>query len=311
VTELTRRVRALQRQGRLELPFPAKGSTAERHRALLQFGRMELSVARLAEAHTDAIAILAEAGRSGLANALYGVWASDGPQSRIVATALPDASWRISGVKQYCSGASLVDAALITAHAPAGVLLFEVPLQRHGVIVLPSTWASPAFADTATMPVSFDDVVLPPEALVGAANWYLTRPGFWHGAIGPAACWAGGAISLIDAALELNRKDAHSRAHLGALQALQWGLNAVLNESGREIDSDPLNVETARLRALKVRHLIERWCTEVMDRFGRASGPQLLAFSDAVARQYGALTLYIRQCHGERDLEAITMDTSC
>ena len=48
-----------------------------------------------------------------------------------------------------------------------------------------------------------------------------------------------------------------------------------------------------------------------MDRFGRASGPQLLAFSDAVARQYGALTLYIRQCHGERDLEAITMDTSC
>jgi len=62
------------------------------------------------------------------------------------------------------------------------------------------------------------------------------------------------------------------------------------------------------VRALKVRHLIERACTEVLDRFGRATGPQLLAYDAHVARQHVALTLYIRQCHAERDLESIPAD---
>jgi hypothetical protein len=55
----------------------------------------------------------------------------------------------------------------------------------------------------------------------------------------------------------------------------------------------------------QIRHLIERACTDVLDGFGRASGPQLLAHDEHVARQYGALALYIRQCHAERDLETI------
>jgi alkylation response protein AidB-like acyl-CoA dehydrogenase len=305
VAELAERIRALQWQGSLDLPLPAAGATAERHRTLMQFGRMDLSVARIVEAHTDAIAILAEQGRAGQLNALYGVWASDGPQSKVIAASSPDGGWRLSGVKQYCSGGSLVDAALVTAHAEAGLLLFEVPLHLAGITLLPSTWVTGALADTTTVPVSFDCVELPPTAVVGAAFSYLRRPGFWHGAIGPAACWAGGALSLIDAAVELNRQDAHSRAHLGALEAIGWGFHALLAEGGREIDADPDDADAARLRALKLRHLIERWCTEVMDRFGRATGPQLLAMDAAVVRQYSALTVYIRQCHAERDLETI------
>ena len=305
MNELAERVRALQLQGSLNLPLPAGGHTPQRHAALLEFGRMDLSVARLVEAHTDAVAILAEAGRAGQLNALYGVWASDGPRSRLTADLLPDGRWCVSGSKQYCSGATLLDAALVTAHSEQGLLLFEIPLHLAGVSILPSTWASPAFADTATVPVSFDAVELPASALLGDPGWYLTRPGFWHGAIGPAACWAGGALSLIDAAAALKREDPHSRAHIGALAALAWGCRAILNESGREIDADPHDSNVARLRALKVRHLIERWCTETLDRFGRATGPQLLAFDDRAVRQHAALTVYIRQCHAERDLEAI------
>ena len=305
MAELAERIRALQWQGSLDLPLPAAGATAQRHRALLQFGRMDLSVARIVEAHTDAIAILAEQGRAGQLNALYGVWASDGPQSKVTATALSNGGWCLRGVKRYCSGASIVDVALVTGHTPEGLLLFEVPLHLFGVTALASTWASPALADTATVPVSFDDVELPASAVIGPAGWYLERPGFWHGAIGPAACWAGGALSLIDAAAALNRQDAHSRAHVGALAAMGWGFNALLSEGGREIDANPHDPHLARQRALKLRHLIERWCTEVMDRFGRATGPQLLAMDDTVARQYAALTVYIRQCHAERDLEDI------
>jgi alkylation response protein AidB-like acyl-CoA dehydrogenase len=296
----------LRGQGHLALAAPGRGETIARHRALMEFGRTDLSLARLAEAHADALAIMDESSQEARRNALYGVWASDGPQSRVVATGLADGGWRIDGLKQYCSGATLVDAALVTAHAKRSILLFDVPLDAPGVKVCPSTWATPAFADTATAPVSFDEVRLPARALIGGDDWYLSRAGFWHGAMGPAACWAGGAMALVDAAVKLGKQDSHSRAHVGALLAIAWGIEALLDQAGAEIDADPADRHRrARARALKARHLIERWCTEVLDRFGRASGPQLLAFDDHVARQYAALTLYIRQCHAERDLEQI------
>jgi alkylation response protein AidB-like acyl-CoA dehydrogenase len=142
--------------------------------------------------------------------------------------------------------------------------------------------------------------------VTSGANWYLTRPGFWHGALGPAACWAGGAIGLVDAVCTLNKRDPHFRANLGALEAAEWGLRAILNTAAAEIDADPLDTAgEARRRALMARHLIERMCTEVMDRFGRATGPQLLAFNSDIAQRYAELTLYIRQSHAEKDLAAI------
>jgi alkylation response protein AidB-like acyl-CoA dehydrogenase len=306
MVELAARLRRLDIDDDVALPLPGLGRTPARHRALLEFGRKDLSLARIVEAHTDALAILAEAAHDPRTGALYGVWASDGPQSRVTATRLANGDWRLDGAKQYCSGASFVTSALVTAHVDETILLFDVPMDHPGVRILPSTWASPALADTATGPIALDGVILAAGATIGGANWYLTRPGFWHGAVGPAACWAGGAISLVDAACALNRLDPHSRAHVGALQAAAWGLNAVLDQAGREIDEDPRDTRgDARTRAFKVRHLIERWCTEIMDRFGRATGPQLLCFDSHIARQHMALTVYIRQCHGERDLEAM------
>ena len=305
MSDLARCIRELDSLGALTLAPPAEGHTAERHLALMQLGRADLSSARLAEAHTDALAILAESRRSSGTAGIYGVWASDGPQGRLTATRREEGGWSISGTKEYCSGATLVDAALVTAHSEDGILLFDVPLDTPGVAALPSTWASPAFSDTATGPVSFADTSLPDSALVGSAGWYLSRAGFWHGAIGPSACWAGGALSLIDAAARLNRKDPHSRAQVGALQAIAWGFEAILVKVGAEIDLDPAGSDRARVRALKVRHLIERWCTEVMDRFGQATGPQLLAHDPRTVRQHAALALYLRQCHGARDLENI------
>jgi alkylation response protein AidB-like acyl-CoA dehydrogenase len=257
------------------------------------------------EAHADALSILAEAGHEARKGALYAVWASDGPQSQLRAERV-GGKWLLQGKKQYCSGAAFVTAALITAHYAGSVWLFDVPVDAAGIHIESSNWQNTALADTATVPVAFEQVVVPEEGLLGGPGWYLERPGFWHGALGPAACWAGGAMFLVDAARALNRRDPHSRAHLGALIGESWGLAAILERAGREIDADPRDhAARARARALMARHLIERSCTEVMDRFGRATGPQLLAFDAQVARQHSALALYIRQCHGERDLESI------
>ncbi len=304
MSELIARLRLLGAEGALRLPLPAGGRTAERHLALLKVARADLSLARLLEAHTDAIAILAEQGRAPRMDGIYGVWASDGPQSRLTAEKTAS-GWSVSGLKQYCSGAGIIDAALVTVHSADGLLLFEMPLDVRGVAVLQSQWATPAFSDTATGPVSFEGVSVPSSCVIGAPGWYLDRPGFWHGAIGPAACWAGGASSLIDAAIASNRNDPHSLAQIGALTALGWGFEAILTKAGDEIDTCATDCGQARRRALMVRHLIERWCTEVLDRFGQATGPQLLAHDPFIVRQHAALAVYMRQCHGARDLQAL------
>ena len=288
------------------LPLPGAGQTSNRHQALSRWGALDLSFARIAEAHTDALAILAECGHVPRSGALYGVWASDAPPSRVTCERIDGGEWRIEGIKQFCSGAAFLDAALVTANHAEGVMLFDLALKNPRMRLQPSAWASPAFADTATTAVQIDGLVVSDDDRLGDAGWYLNRPGFWHGSIGPAACWAGGALSLIDAAASLNRRDPHARAHVGALQASAWALRAMLEQSGREIDADPLDRSaTARIRGLKVRHLIERACAEVLDRFGRATGPHLLAYDAHVVRQHQALGLYIRQCHGERDLAGI------
>jgi len=295
--------------GEFDLPLPGRGATPVRHDVLKRWGDKDLSLARIAEAHTDALAILASAGRPARAGGLYGVWASDGPAGRLTYSRMPSGDWTLHGTKQFCSGASFLKAALVTAHGEAGILLMDVPLDDAGIRPQASAWESSAMADTATIAVDFHHVRIPAARVIGGPDWYLNRPGFWHGALGPAACWAGGALSLIEAATTLARKDPHSRAQVGALQSIGWALDAYLDRAGREIDADPEDTRgEARVRALKVRHLIERACTEVLDRFGRATGPQLLAYDAHVARQHVALTLYIRQCHAERDLESIPAD---
>ena len=299
-------MRVLARNGELSLPPPGAGSTVARHTALFEFGRTDLSLARLVEAHTDALAIFVEAAQVAPVGRLYGVWAADGPGSQLIVSRTDDGTIRLDGTKRYCSGAQLLDAALITAHDGDHVVLLNVSLSAPGLTVNAGEWAAPAFADTNTASVTFDNVGLTEADMIGPANWYLTRPGFWHGALGPAACWAGGAAGLVDAARALNKRDPHARAQVGALEAAEWGLRAVLEQAARQIDSDPADTSrTAQRRALMARHLIERMCTDVLDRFGRATGPQLLAFDKRVAQRYAELTLYIRQCHAERDLATI------
>lgn len=306
MVDLGARLRDLLPTGALDLPRPGRGQTPERHRALFEFGRQDLSLARLVEAHADAVAILTEAGRDQDGwGRTYGVWASEGPGPRLELVER-SGRLRLHGEKRFCTGSGILDAALVTAHRGGSIWLVDVELTAPGVSVAASPWRAFAFSETETSTVRFDDVALDEGQLIGGPNWYAERVGFWHGAIGPAACWAGGAAGLVDAAWRTGRSNPHARAQLGALTAAAWGLRALLDQAGQEIDADPQGgASSPKARALMVRHLIERACTDVLDRFGRATGPRLLAFDELVARRHAEVALYIRQCHAERDLETL------
>ena len=278
---------------REDLPAPGGGNTAERHARIFAAGREDLSLAKLAEAHWDAAAILHEAGRVPAAGAKYAVWASEIP-----GRPMHFADGKLSGTKDFCSGAGLVDRALISA----GEALLEVDLTAHPdrIATDASGWQTEAFCATQTSALAFTDY---PAEVVGEANWYVERPGFWQGACGPAAAWAGGAAGLVDYAMTAKRDDPHTSAHLAAMHANVWATETILAAAATEFDRAPS--ANAMVRALEVRHLIEQLCTDTLRRFARALGPAPLAKHADIARRYAELDLFLRQCHAERDLEAL------
>ncbi|MGI4855219.1 MAG: acyl-CoA dehydrogenase [Janthinobacterium lividum] len=280
------------------LPAPGSGATGERHRRVFETGREDLSLAKLAEAHWDAVAILQEAGLTPQPGARYAVWASEIPGRELALTNGNE----LSGTKEFCSGAGLVTHALLTAGA-GGATMLEVDLQAApGHLKIDgSAWAVDAFRMTQTSAITFHNY--PVTRIVGEQNWYTSRPGFWQGACGPAAAWAGGAAGLLDVVLASKRDDPHTAAHRAGIHSNVWATECYLQAAAAEFDRDP--AINAMVRALEVRHLVEQACTDTLRRFARCMGPAPLAKSADISRRYTELDLFLRQSHAERDLEAL------
>jgi alkylation response protein AidB-like acyl-CoA dehydrogenase len=213
--------------GRLNLPLPGSGRTRERWAALADLAEEDLSLARLAEGHVDALAILAELGAAELgaaepgtaspsAMSRWGVWAAQPPGPGLAASqAGADGGWRLDGIKRYCSGARSCTNALVTATALDGNQLFAV--STRDLVPVPGSWPATGMAGSDTLDVRFSGIAAEP---VGGPGGYIDRPGFAHGGAGVAACWYGGARgvgrTLLVAAA---RRDVgpHALAHLGAV----------------------------------------------------------------------------------------------
>ena len=294
--------RAAAGSGRLEVPLPGSGRTGQRWDVLAALAGEDLSLARLGEGHADAVAILAELGGPGPGRgSRWGVWAASPPGPGLDARCDGAGGWRLTGVKRYCSGARVCTDALVTAAAEDGVRLFAV--STGGLRPRLSSWPATGMAGSDTLDVDFDEV---PASPVGPPGGYTARPGFSHGGAGVAACWYGGAravgMTLLAAAAQRD-VGPHALAHLGAVDIALSTAKTVLDRAAAEIDADPDDRGGGgRLRALRVRALVESTCTEVMNRVGRALGAGPLSHDEAHSRRVADLTVYIRQHHAERNL---------
>lgn len=287
------------------VPLPGGGGTARRLQALAVVGSGDLAVARLVEGHLDAVAILSEAAVRP-PDGLLGVWAADPPSGRVDAVRRGD-GWTLHGTKQWCSGASVLDHALVTAHAADGYRLFHLPLATAGVGICEEGWQAVGMRDSATFEVALDDAALSGDAAIGPPGWYLHRRGFWIGGIGVAACWYGGAVGALRSlrdAVGRRRDDPHGAAHLGAADALCAAMWAVLESTAHAID-DGLDGEDLRYRAWQVRAAVERLATDVLRHAERGIGAAGLTRDPAMARRAADLPVYLRQHHAEADLAAL------
>ncbi len=289
------------------LPLPGGGDTATRFEALRDVGRRDLAVARLAEAHADALAILGGVGRRPEPGATYAVWAARTRTDLVEDDARPDGAFRLYGRKPWASGADIVDRALITTQGREGVRLFDVDLSHPGVRIADRPWVAPAFAGTETATVELDLEVVAAD-LVGGVDSYLDRAGFWHGAAGVAACWAGGIGGLADRVDRWWRSTPHAAAHRAAVDAAVWAGEVLVRVTAEEIDADPDDLVRARSRARRLRHLVDQAAEEVLRRARYGCGPAPFAHDPDVVRHTAELELYVRQCHAEADLEAAADD---
>ncbi len=293
--------------GELRLPLPGSGATAQRWRRLAELTQLDVVAGRLAEAHADAAAILAELGGSApAAGELWGVWAAEAPDTAVSARGA-GAAVVLDGTKAWCSGAGLCTHALVTASLTDGRRrLVAVDLRDDRVRALQSHWRNSGMAGSDTRSVQFSCAAAIP---VGRPGDYLDRPGFWFGAIGVAACWLGGARAVAEPLYERAARgsaDEHMLAHLGAVDAALTAADATLRAAADHVDADPHNHSgLAELTARRARAVVEKAVDEALQRTDRALGPGPLSLDERHARAVADLTVYVRQSHAERDLETL------
>jgi hypothetical protein len=302
-----RMLHALIGAGLDRLPLPGSGNTLARWQALGTVAGFDLSLVKLYEGHTDALAILAELdGAPPDRDTSWGVWAAEPPNARLLATGDSGAeTLHLHGTKAWCSGAASISHALVTAwNERDESVLVAVDLRQPGVRVTHSGWSAVGMQASASVDVHFDHV---PARRIGGPRAYLERPGFWQGGAGIAACWHGAAARIAGFVLQSVRDarhanrpaDPHKLAHLGAIDTALSASAALLREAAASIDHAPH--ANAMLIAMRTRLAAERAAVRVMEHAGRALGAAPLCRDEHFAHLMADLPVFIRQSHAERD----------
>ncbi|QRI91248.1 acyl-CoA dehydrogenase [Delftia lacustris] len=298
-------------QGADRLPLPGHGHTLQRWRALAEVAAHSLSLAKLYEGHTDALAILSELQADLATEGLrWAVWCAEPPGERVQATpkaphaaAHAGMAVQLSGHKPWCSGARAVDRALVSGWLADGRrCLIAVTMDQPGIRRDDSHWQAVGMAASASADVHFDGAT---GVLVGEPGQYLGRPGFHHGGAGVAACWHGAAARIASHLQQAvgQGEDPHRQAHLGALDVALAGAAGLLRDAAARIDATPS--DPCLLAVNRARLAVEAAAEEVLRRVPRAIGPGPLCKNRGLAQLMADLPVFIRQSHAERDQAAL------
>ncbi|MEV8357965.1 acyl-CoA dehydrogenase [Microbacterium sp. NPDC076895] len=293
-------------------PRVGEGRTAELWELLAATAAVDVGAARVLEPHLDALTILAQADRSDLSapHDTWGVFAAESPDSSLLAEK-SGAGWTLRGTKPWCSLASRLSRALVTATRDDGRrALFAVDLRTDGVRAHGGPWMARGLAQIVSAPVDFDNA---PAVPVGPAGWYLERPGFAWGGMSVAACWWGAAATIarrLLAPAQSGAADQLSLVHLGRVDGALWAARAVLAEAAELVDDGRSRRVGERLLSERVRAIVADAAALTLAESAEALGPAPLTRDEEFARSSADLHLYIQQHHGLRDVARVGRESA-
>ncbi|WP_181026977.1 acyl-CoA/acyl-ACP dehydrogenase [Pseudoclavibacter sp. RFBB5] len=284
-------------------PVPGNGRTRSLFGLLASFGALDLTAARVIEPHFDAAAIMAQSGSSIDPGTSWGVFASASPvevrwEPESARDDSPPRRATLSGTKRWCSLASSLDRALVTASDHHGEWMFVLDLSQDAVS--PHEGGAPltGLSGVPSGPVELDAASA--WTVGDGADWYTSRPGFAWGGIGVAAVWFGAAVALgrsLQSSASSREPDQLACAWLGEADRLLHGIRVQLEDAADRIDAGTADWGLAQ----RVRGNTASGCTRLLAICGEALGPAPLAFDPVHARRVADLTMYLRQHHGARD----------
>jgi alkylation response protein AidB-like acyl-CoA dehydrogenase len=197
-------------------------------RLFIVLGEASLSVARLYEAHVNALQLIVQYGSETLAaqcardaaqNHLFALWVTD-PPGRALGLEPSGSGYVLCGVKDFCSGAGTATRALITASDPTGTRMLAVRLARNSR-VMESRIKLGGMRAAVTGSVDFSGMRVGEQDVIGQAGDYLREPVFSAGAWRGSAAALGGLKALLnlhrEGILQRHREDdPHQQARFGA-----------------------------------------------------------------------------------------------
>ena len=292
-----------QKQNNEDQNKNTESSTLLRWQVLAYISGIDLTLAKWFESHLDALSILYELGHGETQQGLWAVWAAEGHPNPIRYQ-----DGKISGSKSWCSGANIVDYALMTYRDDDGKSqLLTVAMNQSGIDIDNSVWQAVGMQATDTATVTFDHVA---ATQVGTPNAYLDRVGFWHGAAGVAACWYGATASLASYLIESyqQKPNDYKAMYLGQISSDLAVSRQYLHQVAYLIDSQPEDNHELAIRQLRTN--IEQLARQVIETVGQALGAAPFCGNAHFATLSADLTVFIRQSHGAFDLQRIGELTS-
>lgn len=319
-----------------KIPHPASGSnsytnTLVRWQILAYVASIDLTIVKWFESHLDALSILYEVGYDKAVQdslpGLWAVWAAEGPplhfeqdkvgqqgktslQGKVNGTIYGTINGTVNGTKAWCSGAHIVDYGLMTYRDENGnSQLLVVDMQQEGIAIDDTAWQAVGMQATDTATLHFNKV---PAEQVGAANSYLERVGFWHGAAGVAACWYGATTYLANYLLASyqHKPNDYKAMYLGEISTAMALTQQYFYYVANLIDSESQHQHSHELAIRMLRANVEKLARQVLETVGQALGAAPFCTNAHFARLAADLPVFIRQSHGAFDLERIGKLTS-
>ena len=272
--------------------------------ALLALGRTDIPLSRLAEGHVDALRIIVQAGAMPVPDALYGVWASRSQRTGVQAHRA-NGRLVLDGTIRFASGAGILDRALVPVWLSSDEHLL-VDLAVAGLPIEDGHWVTSAMEVSRSHTIPVEQVTVAAEDQIGPTNFYLSRPAFFPGGVGVAACWAGGAARIADLTLaRVPEPSAALQTRLGRIRVQLAAAAALVDTAARRLD-DMLGVgepDPGALRALstETRAGVATAVHAVLEEAHRVAGPAGLAFDENLTRAVHDLRLYVLQQNADAD----------